>query len=126
MLILVPWPQVYTTSGLTLARLTVLDASGQTILDERVVPQGTVLDLNTRFSGVTPKDVVDAKLDAKSLRSFLGGFVGPRTVIVGHGVGELLVRRVRVSANDDVDGDLSQKTTSSRSGWFTTGSSTPP
>lgn len=64
-----------------------LDGAGKTILDERVIPQGTVLDLNTRFSGVTPKDITDAKLDTKLVRSFLGGFVGPDTVIVGHGVG---------------------------------------
>jgi RNA exonuclease 1 len=79
---------VYTTSGLTLARLTVLDAAGATILDERVVPQGAVMDLNTRFSGVTQQDIADAKLDTKSVRSFLGRFVGPKTIIVGHGVGK--------------------------------------
>lgn len=69
--------------------MTVLDGEGQTILDERTVPQGTVLDLNTRFSGVTEQDIVNASLDTRSVRSFLGRFVGPETVIVGHGLGQL-------------------------------------
>jgi RNA exonuclease 1 len=39
---------VYTTAGMSLARLTVLDESGQVTLDQYVKPRAAVLDFNTR------------------------------------------------------------------------------
>lgn len=40
---------VYTTAGMSLARLTVLDESGAVILDQFVKPRAPVLDYNTRW-----------------------------------------------------------------------------
>ncbi|SCV71928.1 BQ2448_4622 [Microbotryum intermedium] len=77
---------VYTTSGMSLARLTVIDATGTIILDEHVRPQGTVLDLNTRFSGVQEGDVEEASLDVVGVRTALGILIDQETIIVGHGL----------------------------------------
>lgn len=77
---------VYTTSGMALARLTVVDSSGLVILDAHVRPHGSVLDLNTRFSGVKQSDVEMAVLDVVTVREELGKLVGVNTIIVGHGL----------------------------------------
>ncbi|SCZ88630.1 BZ3500_MvSof-1268-A1-R1_Chr2-1g04535 [Microbotryum saponariae] len=77
---------VYTTSGMSLARLTVIDATGTIILDEHVRPQGAILDLNTRFSGVQEGDIENASLDVVGVRTALGILIDRETVVVGHGL----------------------------------------
>ncbi|OQE46204.1 hypothetical protein PENCOP_c001G02028 [Penicillium coprophilum] len=52
----------YTTLGLELIRLTAVSwPKGSDLLDVLVRPMGEVLDLNTRFSGVTPQHYASAK-----------------------------------------------------------------
>jgi DNA polymerase III epsilon subunit-like protein len=52
----------YTTLGLELIRLTAVSwPKGRDLLDVLVRPMGEVLDLNTRFSGVTPQHYASAK-----------------------------------------------------------------
>ena len=51
----------YTTQGLELIRLTATDwPNGEELLDVLVRPLGEILDLNSRFSGVWPKDYAHA------------------------------------------------------------------
>lgn len=51
----------YTTLGLELIRLTAVSwPEGRILLDVLVRPTGEILDLNTRFSGVTPQDYASA------------------------------------------------------------------
>lgn len=88
---------VYTTSGMSLARLTVIDSDSKVVLDEHVKPQGTVIDLNTRFSGVKQEDVDGATLDAKGVRDKLGAMIDEDTVIVGHGLENDLKASLRIS-----------------------------
>ncbi|GAA5978000.1 hypothetical protein JCM11641_004354 [Rhodosporidiobolus odoratus] len=81
---------IYTTSGMSLARLTVLSSTGSLLLDEHVrpPPSSTMIDLNTRFSGVQPGDLDRDKavLDVYGVRAALGQFVDEKTVLVGHGL----------------------------------------
>ncbi|KAI5797503.1 hypothetical protein DFH27DRAFT_483769 [Peziza echinospora] len=52
----------YTTNGMEVVRITIVDfPEGKTVLDALVRPLGEVLDLNTRFSGVSVKQYVNAK-----------------------------------------------------------------
>lgn len=44
-------PQVITASGFELARVTLVDGTGRSLLDELVLPGGPVLDHNTKYSG---------------------------------------------------------------------------
>lgn len=54
---------VYTTRGFELVRLTALSwPTKKTLLDILVQPFGEILDLNTRFSGVTPQMYADAPM----------------------------------------------------------------
>lgn len=92
---------VYTTLGMELIRVTALDwPSGKTQLDVLVRPMGSVLCLNTRFSGVTAdmlaqatpygQDSDDAGVrlveSPTAARELLYGLVGPDTVLIGHGI----------------------------------------
>ncbi|KAG1496787.1 hypothetical protein G6F53_012104 [Rhizopus delemar] len=74
----------YTTAGMELIRLTVVDEEKNMLLDELVLPSNMVIDLNTQFSGV--KTLEGVKHDLFSLRKELFKYVDQDTVIVGHGL----------------------------------------
>ncbi|KAL5612217.1 hypothetical protein BROUX41_000243 [Berkeleyomyces rouxiae] len=53
----------YTVNGIELVRLTATAwPSGDIVLDVLVQPQGAILDLNSRYSGVFPQDLINAQL----------------------------------------------------------------
>ncbi|KAL8281117.1 hypothetical protein RQP46_006475 [Phenoliferia psychrophenolica] len=93
---------VYTTSGMALARLTVVGHDGQVVLDAHVKPQGALLDTNVRFSGVYEKDLETATLDVAGVREALGKLVGPETIIVGHGL-ENDLKALRIVHHNVID-----------------------
>ena len=72
---------VYTTAGMSWARITILNAEGEMVLDEFIKPHGMVLDLITRWSGVTERDLeVKAKMDIRRLRrEILGIYINEHT-----------------------------------------------
>lgn len=77
----------YTTAGLSLARLTVVSAEGDLLYDTHVLPplSATIVDLNTRYSGIVEQDLEKAEKDLVGVRKELARWVGENTVIVGHG-----------------------------------------
>ncbi|WOO85734.1 Exonuclease GOR [Vanrija pseudolonga] len=77
---------IYTTSGSSLARVTIVDEDGAALLDELVRPRSDILDLNSRFSGITAEDMLSAVMDLNEVRAAGCAFIGPDTVIVGHGL----------------------------------------
>ncbi|GAA5983432.1 hypothetical protein JCM10908_000284 [Rhodotorula pacifica] len=79
---------IYTSAGMSLARVTVLSGSGSVLLDEHVRPPVgvSILDLNTRFSGVQEEDIDKAVLDVGGVQRALAQFVDQETVFVGHGL----------------------------------------
>lgn len=92
----------YTTKGLELIRLTAISwPSHEPVLDVLVRPLGHILDLNTRFSGVTSKKFLEAKdhdpldtvIDPMDLRIVDSPFeardlllnrISPKTPLIGH------------------------------------------
>ncbi|KAI5124909.1 hypothetical protein M0805_007337 [Coniferiporia weirii] len=77
---------VYTTGGIRVARVSVVDGSGKEIFDELVKMDDTVevIDFNTRFSGITEDEYKKAVLPLKSIRRALDSFINSNTIIVGH------------------------------------------
>ena len=69
----------YTTFGMEMVRLTVVDfPGGEVVVDALVRPKGEILDLNTRFSGVSAKEYISAKpYSPGNSRSGLGIFPSP-------------------------------------------------
>ncbi|KLT45408.1 ribonuclease H-like protein [Cutaneotrichosporon oleaginosum] len=77
---------IYTTGGSSLARVTIVDEDGATVFDELVRQRHRVLDCNTRFSGVVKEDLERAAMDLEAVRKAVCSFVGPKTIVVGHGL----------------------------------------
>lgn len=84
----------YTTLGMELVRITVVDwDTSKTIMDRAVYPQGDILDLNTRFSGMAKIEdgtIVNgqkyAPLKFAEAMQELFKHVNDRTILVGHGL----------------------------------------
>jgi DNA polymerase III epsilon subunit-like protein len=94
----------YTTNGLELMRLTAISwPSHQPLLDILVRPLGHILDLNTRFSGITADQYLNAKpydpknptYDNKNIcivdspyiaRDLFLSHISPSTPLIGHGL----------------------------------------
>ncbi|KAF9091719.1 RNA exonuclease 3 [Mortierella sp. GBA35] len=71
----------YTTGGFELIRISVVDKMGKVIMDELVKPSHPVLDMNSRFSGITSLE--SAKLDLEQARDKFLGLINRDTIIVG-------------------------------------------
>lgn len=75
----------YTTRGFELLRISAIDFfSGEEVLDLMVRPFGTVVDLNTRWSGVA--SIGDDALSFSELRTLLSSIMDQNTILVGHGL----------------------------------------
>ncbi|WWD05426.1 hypothetical protein V865_003503 [Kwoniella europaea PYCC6329] len=77
---------IYTTAGISLGRVTIVDENGEILLDELVRQTVPVLDVNTRFSGITSDQLKTAVMDLPAVRAAACMFIGPDTIIVGHGL----------------------------------------
>ncbi|KZT12482.1 Rexo1 protein [Laetiporus sulphureus 93-53] len=77
---------VYTTGGMRVARVSVVDATGKEVFDELVrMDDGVeVIDFNTRFSGITPEAHASALLPLASIRRSLDTLISSETVVIGH------------------------------------------
>ncbi|KAG1806725.1 ribonuclease H-like protein [Suillus plorans] len=77
---------IYTTGGMRVARVSVVDGSGKQVFDELVrMDDGVeVIDYNTRFSGITQEEHAQATLSLSSIRKSLDAFINHHTIIIGH------------------------------------------
>ena len=95
---------VYSTGGMRVARVSVVDGAGKLVLDELikmddgvhvmyVVPQVSgchyslkvpFSDYNTRFSGIDSENYAKATKDLASVRESLHRFIDSHTIIIGH------------------------------------------
>ncbi|KAJ7047275.1 ribonuclease H-like domain-containing protein [Mycena alexandri] len=79
---------IYTTGGMRVARVSVVDGAGTEVFDELVrMDEGVeVIDYNTRFSGITEEDYAKAVLPLSSIRESLDTLINADTVLIGHGL----------------------------------------
>ncbi|KAF9268064.1 ribonuclease H-like protein [Marasmius fiardii PR-910] len=78
---------IYTTGGMRIARVSVVDGAGTKVFDELVrMDEGVeILDFNTRFSGITQDEYTSkALLTLSSIRRSLDAFINVETVLIGH------------------------------------------
>jgi RNA exonuclease 1 len=77
---------IYTTGGMRVARISVVDGSGKEVFDQlvRLDDDVHVIDYNTRFSGITPENHAAALLPLASIRTTLDSLIDSNTIIIGH------------------------------------------
>ncbi|XP_011345897.1 RNA exonuclease 1 homolog isoform X2 [Ooceraea biroi] len=74
----------YTTCGLELTRVTVIDEDCNVIYETLVKPQNQIIDYNTRFSGITEEDMKDVTTTILDVQATLLTMFSDKTILVGH------------------------------------------
>ncbi|CAG9786723.1 unnamed protein product [Diatraea saccharalis] len=74
----------YTTAGFELASIAFIAVDGHIVYKEYVKPTSPVVDCNTRFSGIRPRDLQTAEKTLKDVQNDILGFVGTDTILIGH------------------------------------------
>lgn len=92
----------FTRNGLELAKVTVVGIDGRLVYDTLVRPEAEVIDYNTRFSGITAKDIARSPKSLRDVQSDIMGFVNADTVLIGHGL-ENDLRALRLLHSNCVD-----------------------
>ncbi|KAJ3015035.1 RNA exonuclease 3 [Thoreauomyces humboldtii] len=90
----------YTTGGMELTRVSVIDYDGARLIDELVRTTFPVLDYNTRWSGIDNLD--KARYDLDGVRELLDTMLSKETIIVGHGL-ENDLRAMRIFHEQIID-----------------------
>ncbi|KAF9446957.1 Rexo1 protein [Macrolepiota fuliginosa MF-IS2] len=77
---------VYTTGGLRVARVSVIDNKDKSVFDEliRMDDDVHIIDYITRFSGITEENHSKATLPLSSIRKSLDSIINSETILVGH------------------------------------------
>uniref|UniRef100_G1Q3S3 Exonuclease domain-containing protein n=1 Tax=Myotis lucifugus TaxID=59463 RepID=G1Q3S3_MYOLU len=74
----------YTTSGLELTRVSVVDSALQLVYDAFVRPDRDIVDYNTRFSGVTAADLAHTSTSIRDVQAALLTLFNAHTILIGH------------------------------------------
>ncbi|XP_048270317.1 RNA exonuclease 1 homolog isoform X2 [Bombus terrestris] len=74
----------YTTQGLELTRITVIDDDCSVVYETLVNPQNPIVDYNTRFSGITEENMKDVTTTLLDVQATLLTMFSDKTILVGH------------------------------------------
>ena len=78
---------LFTTSGLQLCKITVVGIDGRLVYETIVMPEDPIIDYNTRFSGISAKDLKRGPVKSlKDVQNDLLGFINANTILIGHGL----------------------------------------
>ena len=78
----------FTNTGLDLTKISVVSIDGKAVYETFVRPESFIIDYNTRFSGITAKDISkhNKVKTLKDVQNDLMGFISADTILVGHGL----------------------------------------
>ncbi|XP_076760405.1 RNA exonuclease 1 homolog [Xylocopa sonorina] len=74
----------YTTQGLELTRITVIDEDCSVAYETLVKPENPIIDYNTRFSGITEESMKDVTTTLLDVQATLLTMFSEKTILVGH------------------------------------------
>merc|ERR1711981_731207 len=76
---------LFTTKGLQLCKVTVVGIDGRLVYETIIRPDDTIIDYNTRFSGVSAKDLKRGPTKSlKEVQNDLLGFISANSILMGH------------------------------------------
>ncbi|PSN34218.1 hypothetical protein C0J52_13128 [Blattella germanica] len=89
----------YTTGGLELTRVTVIDRELDTVYESLVKPKNPIIDYNTRFSGITEGDLKHVVTTVLDVQAALLALFNEKTILIGHSLeSDLMVLKLIHSA----------------------------
>ncbi|KAI7880380.1 hypothetical protein K492DRAFT_130234 [Lichtheimia hyalospora FSU 10163] len=75
---------VKTTAGKALARVTLVDENGESLLDQFVKPEEPILDYLTEYSGITPEIMQETTCSLRRAQKYVRRLVDHNVILVGH------------------------------------------
>ncbi|KAH3733595.1 putative exonuclease GOR [Dreissena polymorpha] len=70
--------------GVELARVTVVGADLEPVYESLVMPDNRIVDLNTRFSGISEEDLEDVHTSLRDVQPVLLSLFTDKTILLGH------------------------------------------
>ncbi|CAH0547116.1 unnamed protein product [Brassicogethes aeneus] len=74
----------YTTKGLELTRVTIIDTECRTVYESLVKPLNPIIDFNTRFSGITKEQMDKTRTNILQIQANILHLCNSQTILVGH------------------------------------------
>ncbi|PKK24919.1 hypothetical protein A306_00000384 [Columba livia] len=74
----------YTTRGVELTRVTVVDAKLQVVYDTFVKPDGKIIDYDIRLSGAMEDDLKNTTTSLRDVQAILLNLFSAETILIGH------------------------------------------
>lgn len=74
----------YTTKGLELTRVTIIDTECKTVYESLVKPLNPIIDYNTRFSGITKDQMDRTSTSILQIQANILHLCNSKTILVGH------------------------------------------
>ncbi|GBP15216.1 RNA exonuclease 1 homolog [Eumeta japonica] len=74
----------YTTHGLDLTRVTVIDSACKTVYETLVKPLHAIIDYNTRYSGITEEQMTGVSTTLLEVQATLLTMFSSKTILIGH------------------------------------------
>ncbi|XP_017472534.1 PREDICTED: RNA exonuclease 1 homolog [Rhagoletis zephyria] len=74
----------YTTNGIELTRVTVVDINGRTVYDALVKPENKIIDYNTIYSGITEAMLKHETRTLRDVQAILMSMFHSKSILVGH------------------------------------------
>ncbi|CAO1617928.1 unnamed protein product [Parajaminaea phylloscopi] len=77
----------FTTAGMSLTRVTLINEQGATVLDELCKPRADIVDANVQFSGVPAESLLRPGVKSfEEVQAAVGRLIGPQSILIGHGL----------------------------------------
>ncbi|XP_003424434.1 RNA exonuclease 1 homolog [Nasonia vitripennis] len=74
----------YTTQGLELTRVTVINENKDVVYETLVKPANPIIDYNTRFSGISELDMKSVTTSLQNVQATLLSMFSSKTILIGH------------------------------------------